>query len=237
MITLLLAISILLSMLVGCNVTEKALEQNTPQAEEKIDDNNNSPDKNEIGEIVNDEGEKFIVDTTTTGEINGNGEPINSKTIIIDNIEYSLPFNTSELLDNGWTLSGAFNDEFTPNASTTLLDSYLINQNNERIYIDCIYNSYDTSKPFEDCIVLDLHIEEYMGCKYILPGGISNASTAGDVLSVYGNPYTTNYFEEGYNFDDNLCYYEQHDTKIDYQFIFNEDGTINKVLAKYQGKV
>lgn len=186
--------------------------------------------------IVNDDGEEFIVDTTTTGEIKENYDPVSSTKITIDNVEYSLPFKSSELLNNGWILAGEFDEDFSPNTSTTLLSCYLVNDNNERILIDCIFNNNDTAKPFEECLVLDFEVYEE-AYNYILPGGITNNSTAGDVLSVYENPYTTSYFEDGYNFDDNLYYYEQIDSQIDYQFTFNEDGTINRVIVRYQGDI
>lgn len=234
-----LVVLMMFSMLVGCSIAEnKDIDTATEQLQENVD---NSTAKVNNEKIINDDGEEFIVDTTKMGEIIDNYESISSSKITIENVEYNLPFAVSELINNGWSLPDSnyvsFDNAFDPETSTSLVSFSMYNKDNKSINLREVYNSSSEIKKIEECTLTSINLDEYYEIGFILPGGITNNSTAADVLSVFGNPNNTNDFEWGYNLDDQLSYMNHNNSNLTYHFTFNDDGTIYAVTVAYEGDI
>lgn len=240
---LVLAILMLFSLLAGCGSSEKADDSvETSQTEEKSDDTP-TEDSDENTE-ADDDSDEFIVNTSTSGEIIKDYDDINSSKITIDGIEYDFPVKMSDLFDDGWTIPGSengldnFDNSFEPESQTNLISFSVINDNKSKIGLGKIYNTSKEVKKIEDCTLTSVDFYDYYNTDYILPGGITNKSTAKDVLEVFGDPNNSSDFVSGYNFSTQLTYENQKNSNLRYSFLFNEDdGTIYHLIIEYEGNL
>lgn len=210
-------------------------KESTNQTEQSSKENKEAA----VGKITNEDGEEFTVDTTATGEIKNDAEPISSNKISLGDKTYAFPMKMSELMADGWSLSEGYEyeNEFEPNTTTNLISYNLKSSDGTEIMLDQVRNDSTTVKGIEDCVLTGFHIDEYYFSEnfdFVLPGGITKDSTAADVLSVFGDPNKTSDFKGySYNLDDQLTYDQHSVSNICYSFTFYEDGTLSGIYIDY----
>ena len=233
--SLVVAVLMILTILAGCGNTKKSdaksSENNTNVS------NNNTVDSEEI---INDEGEKFTIKATTSGEIKKGAVDIGGDKFEIEGHTYSFPIKMSDLFDNGWSLSNGYDyqTEFEGNSTTNLISYYLAHKDGMKISLEQMTNESSETKDIKDCLLTGFSIDNYslkVGSYFVIPGGITNNSNANDVLSVFGNPNKTNSFKgDSFNLDDQLTYSKHAVSNIGYSFTFDdEDGSIYSIHISY----
>ena len=90
--------------------------------------------------------------------------------------------------------------------------------------------SGDTAGTAEKTVITDIVLygaAEGDGAAWVLPGGLTQNSTAADVLSVFGEPGGNADFGSGARAEANTLYYpDQKDSGISYTFLFRTDGRL-----------
>lgn len=231
-----IALLMILSIFAGCGNTKNNGE-NTPKSNTNAGENN-IVDSNEI---INDDGEKFTVNVTATGEIKKGAVDISGNQFELEEHTYSFPIKMSELFDNGWNLSNGYDyqTEFEGNSTTNLVSYYLIHKNGTKITLDQLHNEATETKDIKDCTLTGFQIDSYgveNGSSFVAPGGITLNSNAKDVLSVFGNPNKAKDFKgDSYNLDDQLTYLNHSISNISYSFTFDdEDGSMYSIHISYE---
>ena len=212
----------------------------TPGAKDNTNQNNDSLTSTTANRIINDEGDEFTVDLSRTGNIDKSADTISGNKINIDGVNYNFPFRISELFDNGWELNKGYDykTEFEGNTRTDLISYYLKNKNGDEIELDQLLNDSYETKSIEECLLTGFQVNIYdpeEDTKIITPGGITQYSTAADVLSVFGDPNKSRDFgKDSYNLASQLTYYDQKDSSISYTFCFHDDGTMSLIKIEYR---
>ena len=187
--------------------------------------------KVEINEIVNKDGKKFVPDFTTKGKISD--MDLGGKTVELCGKTYAFPVKISALIADGWELSaGEFKNEFKAKTVTSLVSFAMKNKEDACIQITGAYNDTDSVQKLEDCWLTEFYMDaldkDTTKVDFVFPGGIVKGSTAGDVVSVCGDPNNTELFTDySYNLDRQLTYSKHKDSGMSFTYIFNEDGTLN----------
>ncbi len=184
--------------------------------------------KNDIEQNEESDDEAFIVPTENKGTIK-EGVSINSNEVTISGKTYAFPVKISDLLSDGWYLSDnlEFDNEFGAKGTTSLIGFSLYHEDGSEISLSSLYNDSDEVKKFEECILTGIEIYIYDNVDFVFPGGITNKSTAADVLAVYGDPNETTDFDSGYNLNKQLTYVGNKETGFRISYVFNEvDGTL-----------
>lgn len=206
--------------------TENNNEETTIQA-----DNDNK--------IVNDDGEEFIVDISNYGKVKEGAAAISDNKIELAGTVYTFPIKMSELFDNGWDLSSGYEyeTEFDANTQTRLISYYLKHESGLKIILTEVTNDSAEKKDIKECTLTGFALDSYYfetESDFVLPGGIVPASTAANILEVFGNPNTTTDFTMySYSMDDDLTYSKHASSNISYTFTFNDDGTLYSVHINY----
>ena len=151
--------------------------------------------------------------------------------------KYTLPIRISELIDDGWDINtDALVRKIKPKTTASLSGFRMINEDGARFSLNSAYNDSDTEQGLEDCLLISVYADnlssESTKAEFIFPGGVVKESTAGDVVSVYGDPNNSDLFSErGYNLEKQLTYDTQKDSGMSFSFVFEEDGTLTYAKA------
>ena len=219
------------------NTSEQA--DNEVQNTEQTDNEVQSTEKNDVETYTNENGSAFTVNTDVSGEIIS-GNPIDSNKIDLNGVEFNLPCPVTDLLDNGFSFRGntVNNKTYDAKATASFIGCDLkYNEMNTCYYLLSIYNGADSVKKIEECELQSITINcneksDSRLCDFVLPGGITENSTAADVLNVYGNPYDSTYFKSG-SMSNRGLYYYNNDSSVSYEFIFHDDGTLIRIKISY----
>lgn len=225
----------------ACGKNDEASNSDANKTTNNSSSSNETNDNTTIDKIVSEDGDEFVVDMTTKGEVDTNAEGINSNKFTVVGTSFTLPCNTADLFNSGWHLSSnmTFDNNFEPETQTSLVSFYLYPPEEIGYSIDLrsIYNENSENRPIEECELTGIYLNGYSSsddADFVLPGGITEKSTAADVLSVFGNPNDNSNFEYGYNLDDQLTYENHNNTGLTYSFTFNDDGTLYSVRIEYE---
>ncbi len=225
-LALVLALIMTLTALAGCGDKKESVDVDSDITQNEEVDNNSSVVLVE-GEIVNADGKVFGASIETKGNIK-DGVSVNSDEVTICGKTYSFPVKISDLLSDGWYLpkNVEFDNEFEAKKITNLVSFYLYYEDGSEIALSQLYNDTDKVQKIEDCILTGFDIYTYKDVNFVFPGGITDKSTAADVLTVYGDPNKTTAFESGYNLEKQLTYVGHKDTGFRLSYTFNEDGSL-----------
>lgn len=186
----------------------------------------------EVNEVVSQDGVKFIPNIENVGTIVEDVNNINSDFIRINDKEYKFPKLVSELISDGWVFSSdEFSNNIKANTITTLLGRLELISGNSIIDMIDVVNQETQPNRIQDCKLRQFRLacdNENM-IKFVLPGGINEKSTAHDILSVYGDPNNSELFNSGSNDEYSLNYISKTSYGYNYNFIFNDDGTLKHV--------
>lgn len=234
-----MAIVLLAVSFTACGKKDETSNTDVDKATNNSSSSNETSDNTTTDKLVSEDGDEFIVDIITKGEIEENAEGINSNKFTVAGTSFTLPCNTSNLFDAGWTIKSNMTfDNFFEGKTETSLVSFEIDSpdNDAEISLSSIYNDSEENKPLEECQLTGVKMDPYYfeNADFVLPGGITKNSTAADVLSVFGNPNDNSNFEYGYNLDDQLTYENHNNTSLTYSFTFNDDGTLYSVRIEYE---
>ncbi len=115
------------------------------------------------------------------------GSDIRDGEFVLSGVEYSFPMGLDEFLDNGWHISNNYDNKdsfkLEPNYESTEFELFDDNKNHVSV---CVLNVGDTDAKLEDCLVSVLKIPMDGKLQVVLPGGVSNKSTADEVRDAYG---------------------------------------------------
>ncbi len=241
---LLLAITMLFllgSCTKGGNNTDTTTPENTTNQTQNTENNNEETtiqtDTN--NKIVNDDGEEFIVDISNYGKVKEDAAAISDNKFELAGTTYTFPIKMSELFDNGWKLSDGYEyqTEFDANTQTNLISYYLVHESGLKIILEQMTNDSAEKKDIKECTLTRFCLDTYYletDSDFVLPGGIVPASTAANILEVFGNPNTsTDFTGYSFNLDDQLTYSKHPTSNISYSFAFNDDGTLYSVHIDY----
>ncbi len=251
-LALLLAVAMLLCVLSGCggketagkdspgeNKVQNSVDKNHQQEQA---DNQDKPQKPEKGELVNEDGIKFTVNLENKGGVVP-GVPVSSNEIVLAGKSYSFPIDLSKAFDNGWHLQDSAKEiwdwEFKEESEYDLSGVSLFYDDFSDFDVVRAYNPTQEVKDIYGCQMLEmrmLHFNNYVysDFDFVLPGGITQNSTAADVLAAFGNPNTTTDFESGKSFDDSLRYINHKQTGMSFSFDFKPDGTLRKLTVEVE---
>ena len=229
-VALMLAVIMLALSVTGCLGSPAA--GSTGEAEKK--DNVSQTEKGD--KIVSEDGDVFIVDVSAKGEIKAGAESVGSRKVVICDVTYEMPVRVSELMANGWEISGGeFEDQFDPEQETNLVSFYMNDGNGNEIMLGSVYNDKSSSATLSECLLYGFTIDTDPGFEdssVVFPGGITGNSTAADVLEVFGDPNDARDFDWGYNLDDQLSYVNDDKSEMTYHFTFNEDGSLYQISVE-----
>lgn len=233
LLPLVMAVILCAGLLTGCGGKDVEPDNTTASETESQPDTTE-----EEGGIVGENGKKLMVDYETPGTIAEDAPDIASTTLVIHGVSLEMPFQTSALVDSGWTFYSedvgqqmvAANTE----ASMMGFSMYL----NETAYVDLgsVINNDASQKPVLECSVTRLTINlldsmEDDGFDFVLPGGITKDSTAADVLAAYGDVLENENFEYVQVGNTMLYYADQKESGLNFYFGFHEDGTLDCVTV------
>lgn len=200
------------------------------------------PKKNEevyeMAKIVSDDGMEFKPDLSRKGSTAE--MPLDSKEIQLYGKTYSMPVRISDLIKDGWELfapymDGNVNPKEEAKEKTSLNNVWMRMKNECTIHLKAVYNDSEDVKKLEDCLLTDFFMHSLNTADnkadFVLPGGIIKASTAGDIVNVYGDPNHTTIFDEkdSFGFHDSLAYNNHKETGMSFGYDFAEDGTLTGV--------
>jgi len=220
-----LALIMFVSVLSGCGAKDNGDESG--QGTNDVT-NNSSQLFESTDTIVNDDGKKFLPNTEVTGVVKEGSESLDSNKFVIGGKTYALPIKISYLLDDGWSfLKGfSFENDFVP-GETNLVSFYLVNENGIEIQLEKIINDSSDNQKIEECYLSAFVIDNYhmtADFEFVMPGGITQLSTAADIISVLGDPNKATQFSGySYNLAEQLTYSKHNVSNIGYSFVLRED--------------
>ncbi len=181
------------------------------------------------------------VDPTLADAVIDGAAGVESETIVIEGVEYAMPFDTDEMTANGW--DSPYLDSTTLAAGEAAAYDLVLESNGAgKITAMMFQNTSDKECTLRECEVIGLTLNGYGDeyetvCSFVLPGGVTQNATMSDLKNVYGEEDTENYLVEitessggdefaitgrtGYNYDIDVS--------------FNRDGTIRCVNIQCQG--
>ena len=213
------------SLLAGCDLGD-ILDETGSTETETVEETTEA-----VGGIVGENGRRLKVDYETPGTIAEEAPGIGSKSFTLMGTTLEVPFLTSKLIENGWTFysESVGQKMVSPETEANIMgfDMYL----NDAAYLTLgrLQNTASGEKPATECYVTKLTINMAEGVEFVLPGGITQASTAADVLAVYGDVLENDSFDHVQVGNTMLYYAEHKDTGLSFYFGFNEDGTLSGV--------
>lgn len=179
--------------------------------------------------IVNKDGITFIPDTTRKGSVAQ--KELNSPEVELCGKAYTLPIRISDLINDGWEIGiSGFKNEFQPRSKTSLI-SFTMKKDGAILCLGEAFNDTEEIQKLEDCLLTEFYLESLNGTAngidFVFPGGIIRESTARDVIDVYGDPNNSEIFEEySYNIERQLAYNKHSETKLNFIYTFDKDGTL-----------
>ncbi len=225
---------------------QKEPEGNDQEQEDPKEDDSKEEDpvvddpKND--ELINEDGVKFEVSLENKGEVVSD-VPVSSDQIVLAGKSYSFPLDLSMVFDDGWYLQEDAKEvwrwEFKEETEYDLSGVSLFYDDYSDFDVVRAYNPNQVARDLYGCQVLELRMRHfntyvYSDFDFVLPGGITKNSTAADVLEVFGNPYTTNDFEEAESFQSALRYTNHKQTGMSFNFSFWEDGRLRSLTVEVE---
>lgn len=163
----------------------------------------------------------------------GNKLDIKGDKIILAGKEYTVPFTTADLIDNGWKSDSSRSVTFSPQTRTSGGEVKITNDSGDTIVLISYYNDSDEDKDVNDCKVVkfDVDFRTVSDKKsYEFPGGITPESSRDDIIKAYGEPNDSNTeFDLAKEQSKLLMYLNQKDSGISYSFSFNDDDTLKAI--------
>ena len=193
-----------------------------------------------VTEVINEDGVLCDIDIFTGGEIAENAVPVSGKTIVLAGQSYEFPIKVSDLTSNGWKLEnplGYIGNSFTGYVYLGLMSwngaNTLVHESGAKIHLHTVY-SETTVFNLTECTISRFQICTDSGTRkleadFVLPGGITQNSTAADVIQVYGNPNSSKKFMLSKSSEDSFNYSRQEDSQFSYIIQFHKDGTIKQI--------
>lgn len=171
--------------------------------------------------LINDSGTQFTPDLTIKGEIKKGTCNVDGTTVTVDGVTFDLPLKISDLLDKGFSIPYDMPDDLVaPKSPFKLIGYCFYKGDNKSFYFDRVYNDTDSEAKIEDCLITAISIYTDYNENFVLPGGITEKSTAANVLSVFGNPYDNKKFADGFNGDSALDYIDNKKSGASFRFEF-----------------
>lgn len=118
---------------------------------------------------------------------------IRSGEFVLNGKKYTFPMTFQELLDDGWTVSGSYEntDEFILEPDYESSEFELFNEGDGYISV-CVYNDTTEDAHLDGCIVSYLSISMTGDdLEVTLPGGLYRTSKPADVIEAYGEADVT----------------------------------------------
>ena len=151
-----------------------------------------------------------------------------------------MPVRISDLIKDGWELfapymDGNVNPTEEENEKTDLNNVWMRMGDECTIHLKAVYNDSGDAKKLEDCLLTDFFMHSLDAkdnkADFVFPGGIIKASTAGDVVNIYGDPNHTTLFDEkdSFGFHESLTYSNHKETGMSFGYKFAEDGTLTGI--------
>ena len=161
--------------------------------------------------------------------------PISANTVNIDGKEYTFPIAVSDLLNDGWTIAeDKLAAEYEPGYEIEGGSTAVKKSDTDKFFIRGVYNDSDETKTLEDCIISGIQATFSVAddLKLGLVCGVSEKSTYDEVLKAFGDPENTTTFKRGRKDEKSLAYDVQNDSKLNYNFNFEEDGTPSSFIVE-----
>ena len=193
-----------------------------------------------IKELVNKDGKKFTADLTTEG-VTAKMD-LGSKSVKLCGKTYTMPLKLKDLTADGWELTSInFKNEFKPQVVTNLASFSMKNADGVFLELNEAYNDTKTTQKLEDCLITSISFSNLSNdsskSSFIFPGGITEDSTAGDIVKVYGNPNDSKIFEGySYNLETQLTYTKHKDSGLTLTYTFDDDGQLSYAKVKAEVK-
>lgn len=237
-LSILIAVTFILSF-AGCSKDGAPADGTTPAGE----DAKTPVEEVVVEKIVSSGGTEFAPDLTVRGETAN--KALNVNEIDLCGKTYSFPIKIKDLMADGWELNEiTFKDEFAANTKTRLSNFNLTKEDNGNkmiIYLETVYNATEDIMVFEDTELIEfslrnLNTESDNYSNFVLPGGITGKSTAGDVAARYGDPNNNENFVRGGNYEKQLNYTENKESGLSFIYLFNDDATVRQLTVRYELK-
>lgn len=230
---LLLAAILMLTMLAGCDLNGG-------------DDVSSSTDASDVTEETipgyeGENGKPLKVDFMTHGTVSEDAPALDSRKIVIAGASYEFPCSVSHFTENGWHFYSDDIAEQSVSASTeTNVMGFTLyaEEGRSSLEIDRLRNDASGKSAVKDCLVTKLTVSVVSDAgerlEFILPGGITERSTAADVIEVFGPAVDNTSF--GYvQTGTSLLYYAEHETSdMSFAFHFSDDGAITGFVVIYE---
>ena len=161
--------------------------------------------------------------------------PISANTVNIDGKEYTFPIAVSDLLNDGWTIAeDKLAAEYEPGYEIEGGSTAVKKSDTDKFFIRGVYNDSDETKTLEDCKISGIQATFSVAddLKLGLVCGVSEKSTYDEVLKAFGDPENTTTFKRGRKDEKSLAYDAQNDSKLNYNFNFEEDGTPSSFVVE-----
>lgn len=227
---LLLCMSIFLTLFAGCSNEDDFDASESSEATEETTEET-------VDGYEGEKGKPLTVDFTTHGTRDEGAAALNTKTFLFNGTTYEYPFSIASMLENGWRFYSEDVSLQTVSASTeaSVMGFNFYHGDLLCAELSRIVNASEEVAPVKDCTVSCMTIyttqeESDDALSFVLPGGITDASTAADVIEVFG-PALDNMTFESVQTGASLLYYSCHkETGLSYAFGFRDDGTIESVM-------
>lgn len=243
LLSLLLTLATLLAVLTACSGPGSDDPNSTTTRSESVTDSttpsdNESDTSTKTGdqpsasedETAEPEEDGLTVNMTRRGVVSSEETPSDFH-IIVSGKTCEFPADFSQLLSDGWKIPDNVDQTQTFKAKTVtnLYTSNILLPNGSQVELTRIYNDSDSPAILAETQMQGLRFwcDSNSDFDLILPGGITDHSTAADIWEVYGDPAHSPYFQSGSIGESSLSYYSwNYGNEITYNFNFNDDGSI-----------
>lgn len=151
---------------------------------------------------------------------------ISDNMISIDGKDYALPIAVADLLNDGWEiaddkLEAEYEAGYTSEGGSTAVKK----SDSDKFFIRSVYNDADGAKALKDCKISGIQVSFSVAgdLKLGLACDVNEKSTYDEILNAFGEPEGNENFKTGRKDDHSLAYDVQNESKISYNFSF-EDG-------------
>lgn len=186
--------------------------------------------------IINWSGTQFTSGLTKRGQVMTDAAPVDSNSFSLCGKTYAMPIRISDLIADGWKCSAGDSIKFEAKTRTQLIGYTLTAPDGSRLDAKAIYNDSEEALPMSQTLLVSFWIHDDKvkdTTQLVIPGGICPASTAADVVTVFGRPDSTSVFREHNNGEDTLYYGHPGDLPLEYQFSFDKNGQLYNIDVEY----
>lgn len=230
---LLLAAVLMLTMLAGCDLN---WGDDVPSSTEASDMTEET-----IPGYEGENGKPLKVDFMTHGAVSEDAPALDSKKIVIAGVSYEFPCAVSRFMENGWHFYSDEIAEQTVSADTeTNVMGFTLYTEEDGITLEIgrLRNDASNKTAVKDCLVTKLTVSVVSDTgerlEFILPGGITERSTAADVIEVYGPAVDNTSFGYVQTGTSLLYYAENEASDMSYAFHFSDDGAITGFVVIFE---